>query len=219
MIRAVLRWLFPEKCVLCRKILPPEQTDLCHACRADAGAVPSGKKASAHLAGWTAVWYYDGAVRQSLLRFKFGGARSYAGAYGRMMAMKISQEFPLPVDLLTWVPVSRARRFRRGYDQAELLAKSVGRELGMQPVRLLRKRRNNRTQSTIRSEAERRANVLGVYTACRPELVQGKRILLLDDIFTTGATAGECARVLLTAGAKEVYCAAVAAARHDSKNR
>ena len=84
----------------------------------------------------------------------------------------------------------------------------------MEPVRTLKKVRNNPAQSRIAGVAQRKANVLGVYRAVCPEIIKGKRILLLDDIITTGATAGECARVLLTAGAKEVHCGLIAAARH-----
>ena len=89
----------------------------------------------------------------------------------------------------------------------------MGRELGTAPVPTLKKIRHNRRQSGIRSEAQRRANVLGAYRVLRPEEVRGKRILLLDDVLTTGATSGECARMLLTAGAKEVHCAVIAARR------
>ena len=83
----------------------------------------------------------------------------------------------------------------------------------MTPVPLLKKVRHNRPQSGIHGAAQRRANVLGAYRELDREAIAGKKILLLDDILTTGATAGECARVLKTAGAKEVHCAAVAAAR------
>ena len=103
------------------------------------------------------------------------------------------------------------------YDQVELLAKAVGTELGMEPQKLLKKVRNNPPQSGITGEAERRANVLGAYRIKDGATVKGKRILLLDDIITTGATAGEAARVLLTAGAEQVYCGAVAVARRDGK--
>ena len=127
--------------------------------------------------------------------------------------MKLQQEFPEGFDVLTWVPVSRLRRFRRGYDQVELIARSVGRELGMIPVPVLQKIRHNRPQSRIQDDAGRRANVLGAYRLKESQQISGKRILLLDDIFTTGSTVGECARVLRTAGAKEVHCAAIAAAR------
>ena len=127
--------------------------------------------------------------------------------------MRLQREYPESFDVLTWVPVSRLRKFCRGYDQVELLAQTVGWELGLKPVPVLQKLRNNRQQSKIRDAAVRRANVLGVYRVIYPDAVKGKRILLLDDILTTGATASEAARVLLTAGAKEVHCAAVAASR------
>ena len=97
----------------------------------------------------------------------------------------------------------------------ELLAQAVGKELGMDPVSTLRKIRNNRPQSRIHGQAQRRANVLGVYRAVYPESLDGKRVMLLDDIVTTGATAGECARVLLTAGVKEVHCGFLATAHHN----
>ena len=205
--------LFPPKCVLCGKLLEADETDLCRTCRVEAPVYPSGKRKLQFLDSFAAVWYYEGYVRKSLLRFKFHNARSYASAYGRFLAMKLLQEQPDGFDCITWVPVSRLRKFRRGYDQVELLAKAVGQELGMEPVPLLKKVRNNRQQSRITGSAERRANVLGVYRITDPEAVRGKRIVLLDDILTTGATAGECARVLLTAGAKEVHCAVIAAAR------
>ena len=96
----------------------------------------------------------------------------------------------------------------------ELLAKAVAKELGMESVSTLKKFRNNRPQSRIHGQAQRRANVLGVYRPVNPQNLKDCRILLLDDIVTTGATAGECARVLLTAGAKEVHCGFLAAAHH-----
>ena len=194
-------------------LLEADETVLCRTCRVEAPTYPSGKRKLQYLDSYAAVWYYEGYVRKSLLRYKFHNARSYASAYGRFLAMKLLQEQPDGFDCITWVPVSRLRKFRRGYDQVELLAKAVGQELGMEPVPLLKKVRNNRQQSRITGSAERRANVLGVYRITDPEAVRGKRIVLLDDILTTGATAGEAARVLKTAGAKEVHCAAIAAAR------
>lgn len=209
----IVQMLFPPKCVLCGTLLKKEELDLCRQCRVEAPWHPNRKTKLQFLDSFAAVWYYEGNVRQSLLRYKFRNARSFAGAYGRLLAMKLQEESPAGFDCLTWIPVSRLRRFRRGYDQVELLAKAVGRELGMTPVPLLIKVRHNRPQSGIHGAAERRANVLGVYRVTDPERLAGKRILLLDDILTTGATAGEAGRVLLTAGAKEVHCAVVAAAR------
>ena len=209
----MMQLLFPPKCVLCGRMLKKEETDLCKGCRIDAPLYPNRKIKLQFLDSFTAVWYYEDSVRRSLLRYKFHNARANAKAYGRLLAMKLQQEHPEGFDILTWVPVSRLRKLRRGYDQVELLAKAVGRELDMDPVPLLIKVRHNRPQSGIYGAPQRRANVLGAYRETDREAISGKKILLLDDILTTGATAGECARTLLTAGAKEVHCAAIAAAR------
>ena len=217
----MLAWLkeliFPSKCVLCRKLLDKDELDLCRHCRVEAPEYPQGKLKIQFLDSFAAIWYYEGDVRRSLLRYKFYGARHYADPFGRLLAMKLLREYPEGFDVLTWVPISRLRKLRRGYDQVELLAKAVGRELGMEPQPLLKKIRNNPPQSGIVGQAKRRANVLGIYRLAEPVNVEGKRILLLDDILTTGATAGECARVLLTAGAAEVHCAVVAAAGKNTK--
>ena len=209
----LLNLLFPPKCILCGKLLQAHEQDLCRECRGDSPEYPERKENLQFLDSFTAVWYYEGNVRRSLLRYKFYHARSYVHGYGRLLAMKLLRTHPEGFDCLTWVPVSPLRKFTRGYDQVELLAEAVGKELGMTPVPLLKKVRHNRSQSGIHDAAKRRANVLGAYRETNREAIQGQRILLLDDILTTGATAGECARVLLTAGAKEVHCAVVAAAR------
>ena len=209
--------LFPPKCVLCGRLLESRETDLCQACRVDGPDCSPSRIKFPFLDSWVAIWHYEGPVRKSIHRFKFYGRRQYAKSYGRMLAMKLSQQHPDGFDLLTWVPTGKFRKLRRGYDQVELLAKAVGNELGTKPEPLLKKVRHNRPQSGIRGDAQRRANVLGAYRVTDPTLIQSKRIVLLDDVITTGATAGECARVLLTAGAEEVHFGAVACARHKTK--
>ena len=163
------------------------------------------------------MWYYRDDVRRSLLRYKFSGVRSYGEAFGRLLAMKLLSSKMDDFDMLTYVPVGPKRLRHRGYDQVELVTQQAARELQHPYVQCLRKVRDTPPQSGMPDAASRRANVLGAYAVTDPALVAGKRILLLDDIITTGATASECARVLLTAGAKEVSCAAVAAATHDKK--
>ena len=209
---AILEILFPPKCILCRKLLEQGEIDLCRSCRVESPWHAKNNLKFSFLDSWVAVWYYNGYIRKSLHRYKFCNARHYAPAYGRLLAMKIQREYPDGFDVLTYVPTSALRKFIRGYDQVELLANEVGRELGIEPVRTLHKFRNNRPQSGTSGTAQRRANVLGVYRIVDEAQVAGKRVLLLDDVITTGATAGECARVLLTAGAKEVHCGCVAAA-------
>lgn len=208
---------FPAKCPLCQKVLRRDETDLCHTCRTDAEEYPTPKHKISFVAGWTSLWYYSGNVRHSLLLYKFYNRRSYGGIYGRLLAMKLHSNPLCQYDILTWVPVSPLRRWFRGYDQVELIARSVGQELGTPAVPVLKKIRHTKPQSRLLDFSQRKANVLGAFAVADPAQIAGKRILLLDDIITTGATVSECARVLLTGGAKEIHCAAVAALNKDKQ--
>ena len=169
LLGGLLDLLFPPKCALCGRLLDRE-TDLCRDCRKETEEFPAGapkkhpdqKTGPQFLDSFTAVWYYKGNVRSGILRLKFHGAAALAAPYGRMLAMKLYQCRRESFDHITWVPVSTKRRRKRGYDQAELLARSVGAELGYKPVCLLKKLRDNPAQSGLRGE-QRRANVLGVY--------------------------------------------------------
>ena len=211
--------LYPEKCVLCGQILKKDELDLCRKCLPEQPDCPVSNDKYPYLDTWTALWFYQDNVRRSLLKYKFYGRRNYAAAYGRMLSMKLLREDRADVDVITWIPISEKRKRKRGFDQVELLAEKVTSELQIPAMALLWKRRDNPQQSRIVGHAQRRANVLGAYEAIHREAIVGKRILLLDDILTTGATAGECARVLLEAGAKEVHFAAIAAARKKNQDR
>lgn len=213
----MLSLLFPPKCTLCKKILDKNETDLCHDCRKNAPEFKKAKRNIPFIAHWTALWYYKDDVRGSIHRFKFSNRRGYSAVYARLLALHLQSADPDTYDLLTWVPVSGLRRFKRGYDQSALLATDLGSELNLPVVHTLRKIRHTPPQSMIRDAAKRRANVLGAYKTVSDQQILGKRIILVDDVVTTGATASECARVLLSAGAKEVFFAAVAAAEYDKK--
>ena len=206
----LLDLLYPPKCILCDCLLPKRQ-DLCENCRETAPIFKKQKRKLRFLDSYTAVWYYKEYARESLLRYKFVGYSFLSKPYGRFLAARIRQDYPQGVDLITWVPISARRKRKRGYDQCQRLAKAVGSELGMKPRQTLRKVRDNPAQSSLSDPSLRRGNVMGVYAVRKPEQVRGKRILLIDDILTTGSTAGECARMLKTAGAAEVHCAVVAA--------
>lgn len=207
--------LFPRKCIFCKALLKEDETDLCKTCRTEAPDFTSSKNNIPFVAGWTAVWYYRDNVRHSFHRYKFRNALSYAEPYGRFLAMRILQ-MNIEFDQLSWVPVSFWRRFSRGYDQVLLIAQSVAKELDVPLVQALKKVRHNPAQSGISDPSQRKANVIGAY-AVRPDAdIANKTIILIDDVITTGSTVSECAKTLLTAGAKEVYCAAVASAHKDN---
>ena len=102
------------------------------------------------------------------------------------------------------MPIHPKRKKRRGYDQSELLAKAVAEALGLPSLSLLRKTVNTPPQSTLPGEEARRANVLGVYEVTEGAWVEGKKLLLVDDVMTTGATLSQCALMLKLAGADHV---------------
>lgn len=209
--------LFPPRCILCRRLLSKEQTDLCHHCREHAPEVSKEKFKFSFLARWCAVWYYKDDVRNSIIRYKFYRRQSYGDVYGRLLAMKLQRCGLDDFDVLTWIPVSALRRWKRGFDQTENIALAVARELGVPAVKTLKKIRHTPPQSGIASAAARRANVLGAYRVTEAALVRDKRVLLLDDVLTTGATASECAKTLCLAGAREVFLGVVAVAPHADK--
>ncbi|WP_297289156.1 ComF family protein [uncultured Flavonifractor sp.] len=211
----VLDLLFPPKCIFCGKILDSGEDGICRRCQrelpwlVDTQAEQTGEFFSL----CAAPLRYQDKVRDSIRRYKFKGRRGYHKVYGKLVAQCVHDHLEGRYDLITWVPLSPQRKRERGYDQAFLLASAAALELGDVAVETLRKERNNEAQSGLTAAAQRRANVLGAYTPVDPELVAGKRVLLIDDVVTTGATMSECARILRAMGAADVVCAALARAR------
>ena len=211
----LLDLLFPPRCVFCGKLLSAGEGDFCARCQRElpwlvgAEAEQSGEFFSLCVSPLA----YREQVRDSIRRYKFKGRRGYYKAYGRLVAQCVHDHLAGRYDLITWVPLSDRRRRERGYDQAFLLASAAALELGDVAVETLRKGRHTDAQSGLDGDAARRANVLGAYTVAAPELIAGKRVLLIDDVVTTGSTLAECARTLRTAGAAEVVCATLARAR------
>jgi ComF family protein len=153
-----------------------------------------------------APFRYEGAARTAIHRLKFSGWRDVAGAVAASIAAAPGG-LP-PVDVVTWVPLARRRLATRGYDQARALAVALGRRLDVPVARLLRRTVATGPQAA-RSGAERRSAMAGAFTAVRSI---PPRVLLVDDVLTTGATVAACADALRAAGAREVHVAALARA-------
>ncbi len=213
---AVLDLVFPPRCAFCARC---GVHGVCPACEKSLPRTEKTVREGAGFGRCVAPLRYDGAVRESLLRFKFRGAQSAAEGYAQLLSQAVAEELGGAFDVITYVPVSDRRRRERGYDQARLIAEALGKIWDTPPETLLRKVFDNPPQSGLTTREERRGNVLGVYEAANAERIRGARILLVDDIITTGATLAECARVLRAAGAADVVCAAAASAeeRKDAK--
>lgn len=214
MFSVILDLLFPPKCPFCRKLLEKEQVLLCPDCQRKlpwAEGKPAERKIEFVDLCTAPLWYRD-AVRESHHRYKFSGGRAYARPYATLMAQCVTDRLQGKFDVITWVPLSRKRLRKRGYDQSRLLVEHLARQLDMPCRPMLKKIRDTKAQSGLKSESERRANALGAYVPFPGGQLRGERVLLVDDVVTSGATASECARILRTAGAERVVCVALALA-------
>ena len=210
----LLKLLFPPKCMLCGKVLGEEE-EICPSCREKVllNTAPPRVEKGAFFDKAAAGLWYEGDVRKALHGLKYHEKQSYARPLARVMAYAVRHKLEEDIDLVTFVPTNAATLRERGYNQAELLARELATMLDKPCLPTLEKVRETRPMHGLRPE-ERRANVLGAYRLCCPETaVAGKRVLVADDILTTGSTLSECARMLKTAGASRVLCVCAAAAR------
>ena len=211
-LSGILELLFPQRCTFCHR-LTQGGAKVCPRCEASLPYTRGAARQSfPHIESCCSPLYYVDDVRRSLLRYKFEGLSVYAEVYGDFLA-KCIDENKISCDSITWVSLSRKRLRRRGYDQARLLAEEVSRRIGDPCVPMLRKIRNNPAQSGVGDAKKRRENVKGVYEAIPEAEIRGKRVLLVDDIVTSGATLSACAAILRQAGAKEVSALTLARRR------
>ncbi len=171
---------------------PLDTQGLCALCRRD-------------LPGYDAAYsygFYDGPLRRLIHLFKFERVDSLAGPLGKYLARALPLDRTF--DVVVPMPLHWFRRWQRGFNQSELLAGQVARRFGL-PVsgNVLGRSRHTAPQSGL-SSAARRRNVAGLFEVADRRLIEGRRVLLVDDVLTTGATAQSAARVLKRAGAAQV---------------
>jgi ComF family protein len=156
---------------------------------------------------------YGSGVRRAVHQYKYAKVAAYSVPLGKLVAQCVQDGLPGRADALTWAPLSKQRLRQRGFDQAEQLARRAGEVLSLPVVCALKKVRDTSPQSLLKDAAQRRANVLGAYVV-RPDAdVSGMRLIVVDDVVTSGATLSECARALRQSGAAKVWCATLAQAR------
>jgi ComF family protein len=193
-----LTFLAPPQCRLCGYPLPHALPDapLCGACAVEPPAFDRAR----------AALRYDEGARSLILAFKHADRTDSAPAFGRWLA-RAGAELLAGADLIAPVPLHRWRLLKRGYNQAAILARALARETGVPLVPdLLQRRRATRSQQGLSGPA-RLANVTATAFGPHPwhkARLGGRRVVLVDDVMTTGATVGACAQVLRRAGAAEV---------------
>ncbi len=146
---------------------------------------------------------YDAISRAAMLPFKHGGKIKYARFMSRAMMWAL-RDINVDADIVMPVPLARRRLFKRGYNQATLLARPIARAMGVR-MDLDSVRRKYRDDMGHKNARERAENIRGVFNVISPDKIRGRKILLVDDVMTSGATFSELRRVLIRAGAAAVY--------------
>ena len=159
---------------------------------------------------------YDDASRAAMLPYKHGGHTQYAHFMSRAMIWAL-RDTDISPDIIMPVPLANRRLFHRGYNQATLLARPIARAFNV-PLDLDSIRRKYRENMGHKTSSQRAANVHNVFVVRRPDKIRGRKILLVDDVMTTGATFNELKRVLVDAGAVAVYGVTFCRVAHTAQN-
>jgi competence protein ComFC len=220
-------WIYPPRCATCGKwgerwcdscqqtVKLLAVTEICPLCGIPQPEAELCAECTTYHPVYTALrsWgSYEGTLRTAIHRLKYHSDIGLSETLARPLT-GLLRDLDWQVDLVTAVPLSSKRRRQRGYNQAALLARWVGLSAGVpfQPKALIRLRD---TASQVGLHAhQRRENVAGAFQA-RSETAQGKKVLIIDDVTTTGATMQACAQALISAGANQIYGLTLARAGH-----
>ncbi len=240
-VREWLSWVYPFVCELCgrggldgchvcpdcRGSFVPVEPPFCAVCGepAEGSFIPSGlcRRCAVALPSFEearAVYVNTGSLRDLLLAFKYGGAVHLAGSFAQMMAEAVRGNphwFGGKKRLIVPVPMHCGKQARRGYNQAQELAVLLGEELGWPYAGVLKRLPDTLPQASL-SREQRLRHARKIYAADEKRMkrspVRGRDVLLVDDVFTTGATADSCARLLLRSGAASVCVLTLARTHH-----
>lgn len=239
---SVFNLVFPDQCRLCERPLreisrvpvcaeclaspaPHEAEFFCRACRIpflnsealdELGLCPVCSEGGSNFDAVYSFGEYDGALRGLIHLFKYSKIETLAQPLSRLLVRALPREQPF--DLIIPVPMHWRKRWERGFNQAELLAAPLARRYGIKLSQNLRRRRYTQSQAAL-SEAERRRNLKDSFCVTHPEEVAGRRVLLVDDVLTTGATLRAAAACLKSAGVAYVSALTLARVEHREVGR
>jgi len=204
-INHAINLIFPNVCGICDKIC---KEDLCPKCEIQFKNIAkvkidnyNDKNFKKHLY----IFKYEGIIKERLIKFKFKEkAYIYKAFVNFLIKNKKVCRFLKSYDIIISVPIHYNRKVTRGYNQSALVAKELSKKLTIgYEEKVLFKKVNNKPQST-KNKDDRQKNVIDVYYTKNEQNIYNKKIILLDDIFTTGSTVNECCKILKLAGAKYV---------------
>ena len=207
-IKRFLSFIFPPKCQYCKEVIP-FGTLICRECLEKIKpqkhitklVMESGREIFV-----ISPFIYEKEIKQAICDFKFCGRVEFSEHLNKCITQTFKESYSVEdFDFITAVPLSSKSRKLRTYNQSEVLARGVAKNLNLTYVETLNKIKENKKQHTL-SKEDRKENVKGVYEVFDKQNVLGKKIILCDDIVTTGSTLSECAKMLYSAGAETVCC-------------
>lgn len=220
----LIDYVYPLKCVFCGKIFGEKvEIEICENCMKNISLFDNTINWPSkdfyepkYCDGSFVICEYEGIVRSSIILFKFFEKEQYFRAFGRLMAKRLAtyheQE---PFDAVLAVPLHRKRLIERGYNQSELLVNEICEELSTENISdIIIRCRNTPKQSLLNAE-QRAVNISCAFELTNSDKIRLKKILIVDDILTTGSTVEECAKVLKDGGAKSVFVAVIASGRNN----
>lgn len=228
-----LDWLYPRQCAGCDEVADWPGRHICTLCRAElnlyeyglcrvCGAPAEGgvqhsftcsicERSRPAFTSARAAGYFRGTIREMVHLFKYSNALWLKDDLCDLLEGALRVGFdPALVDVVVPVPLHLVRERERSYNQAAILAQELAARIGRRYDGSSLKRQRATTTQTRLNIAERKSNIAGAFMVVRPGWIEQRRILLVDDVMTTGATLHECAKVLRKAGAREVWAVTVA---------
>lgn len=218
-IESLIRLLFPSKCVICKCHI--DQSFMLEICQSCYSKLPFLSSVESNILKHSGIFinetyspcHYFGVVQHSIKQFKFQSKPSLFRFWGKIAANHLKKMTnPKDFDIIIYVPLHEKRLFERGYNQSKLLATEISKEL-KRPLcdKAIKRVKHTNPQSTL-TKKQRETNLLDAFIAI-PEKVRGKKILLVDDVMTTGSTLEECSKNLKVSGAKSVTAIVLATGR------
>ena len=195
----ILAVLFPQKCLGCKK----ENEILCSDCLLKINRPDTPYLNGVHIA----ANYQDLVLKKALWMLKYQGVKQLAKPLAELIKERVWKKLETGDWLIVPVPLSKKKLRRRGYNQAELIAKELSDNVRAD---ILFKKFHTKSQVEVKDKEERLANIIDSFEIKNPEKIKGKKIILIDDVLTTGATMREAKKVLKQAGAKKVIGVVVA---------
>lgn len=210
--------VFPKRCVLCGDVISFNE-HLCDSCGKEVNLETTIRFIPYAKSGETIVcvspFKYEEKIRKAILKFKFQGHTEYARPFAKIISEKICENLKInniginDIDYVCAVPLSEKRIFERGYNQSELLAKEISKNLSIPMKNALKKIHETSLQHDLNAK-ERGENLFGAFSVIKGTDIYDKSFVLCDDIITTGNTLKECIKTLKDCGVRRIICCTIA---------